>query len=72
MAPIFLVALMTATTSGEFGPHHRTLEPGLAPRESSRFATRFDCASNSAYVHATTVPSGLSSMTPGLSGWLWA
>ena len=63
---------MTATTWGEFGPHHRTFVPGPAPRESSRFATRFDCASSSAYVHMTTVPSGLSSMTPGLSGWLCA
>ena len=63
---------MTATTSGEFGPHHRTLRPGQAPRESSRFATRFAWASSSAYVHVTTVPSGRSSMTAGLSGWLWA
>ena len=63
---------MTATTSGEFGPHHRTFLPGPAPSESSRFATRLACASSSAYVQATTVPSGLSSMTAGLSGWLCA
>src|SRR5215468_8836110 len=63
---------MTATTSGEFGPHHRTFWPSPVPSESSRFPTRLDCASSSAYVHMTTVPSGLSSMTPGLSGWAWA
>jgi hypothetical protein len=63
---------MTATTSSEFGPHHRTFLPGPAPSESSRFAARFDCASSSAYVHTTTVPSGLSSITPGLPGWLRA
>ena len=63
---------MTATTSGEFGPHHSTFVPGPAPSESSRFATRFDRASSSAYVHITTGPSGRSSMTPGLSGWLRA
>ena len=43
-----VVAVMNATTSGEFGPHHRTFWPGPAPRDSSRFATRFDCASSSA------------------------
>ena len=63
---------MMATTWGEFGPHHRTFFPGLIPSESSRFPIRFACAFSSAYVQATTVPSGLSSMTPGLSGWLWA
>src|SRR5258708_5984301 len=63
---------MTATTCGEFGPHHSTFAPGPAPRLSSRFASRLDCASSSAYAHVVTVPSSLSSMTASLPGWLSA
>ena len=72
MAPVFRAAFSTATTSGEFGPHHSTFASGPAPSDSSRFASRFDRSSSSAYVHLTTVPSGLSSMTAGLSGWACA
>ena len=75
MAPVFRAAFSTATTSGEFGPHHSTFASGPAPpapSDSSRFASRFDRSSSSAYVHLTMVPSGLSSMTAGLSGWACA
>ena len=42
----FLVALTTATTCGELGPHQMTFSPGPTPIEASRLASRFASASS--------------------------
>jgi hypothetical protein len=68
--PSLRAALIITTSPGEFWPHHTTFDlPGTMPSSRSTFASRFARAFSSKNVIVSTLPSGRSSMTAGLSGW---